>query len=237
MDIIVTGKRYRDWTVFGHSYTYYTDGGDIGRQPIDGESGGGGYYDQTDQSAESPYPSIDLTDTTNFYITIGGKNIRVIIDNKTAPPGSPAYQRTYEVLGKLAASFDYLSSSAKEAIMALDKIIVVDIKKADGTPLNRSFSEEARGSFFFDASELIGYGESSLALAASAILHDARHIHMYAETGDLNQSRGVRAETDAINLQLDNREGLGLSLEDVRFLEAWRDNPTAVQERVDTTPY
>lgn len=222
--------------MFGATVASYEQAGTPSDHPQlgPGGSGGGGggapVEEHTDQSAESPHPSIDLTDTSNFYIQIGGRYVRIIIDNKTIPPGSSAYRVIYEVMGRLAASYEYLSSSARAALDSLDKIVFTELA-------TRSFSEEARQTFFYDLSELIANATIGMGFAASAILHDARHIQIFQQSGDLNQSRGVAAEIEATNLQLDNAGALWLNPFEISRLTAYRDDPAGIQARTSTPPY
>lgn len=190
----------------------------------------GGGYDtggSVDRSDLSPSPSIDLSDTDAIEYDFTGHHIEFIIDNKDLPHGSEERRMAIDIIDNIYRGYDSMDMDAKEKLTGLDTVIFTDVP-------NRSFSDETRGAFYFDISEI---KNSSIPFAASNVLHDAVHNWIFQTTGDLNQSRGTASEIAGWQSQLNNAAAFGLSAAEISYLQGLIDNPGSQDPRVNQPPY
>lgn len=180
-----------------------------------------------DRSDLSPASSIDLSSVTVERITLGNHNIDVVVDLKTLPLNSDARNSAISIMWNFNMAYNNLSQSAKDAVSNLDYIVLGDF------PV-RSFSEESKGAFYFDYSEIIS---GTPEFAASNILHDANHISIYEQTHNYELSRGTASEISGWQMQLDNADAYNLSTRERDYLKSLIADPNSQGTRVNTPPY
>jgi len=178
-----------------------------------------------------PGANIDLDDCEVVLFALGNHDVKIVFDNKTLPLGSAERQTATLAFQSLTRDFNNLNAAAQESLSHLDHIVFTNVPDSS-TVTGRSFSTEANGTFFYDSSE---FKNASMGFMESNMLHDANHIAIYDRTGDYNQSRGTASEVSGWQMQIDNAATLGLTTQEVSYLQRLVNDPT--QGRGGTPAY
>jgi hypothetical protein len=213
--IKVDGKNYQH-----HSKLVPTDGSP---SPLAGES--------VDRQSFFPKKKkrMPLNNTAGAYVTLGGRNILLVIDKNNVAPGSGEWRLIAETAAHLEKCYPTLSPQAKTALANL-RAVVFSAKP------ERSYADVRPDLFFYDTDELKRSDGSmnTAAWTASCIVHDANHIWQH-DNG--KEWTGERAETECWKLQVDNKAGLGLSDGEVAHLNSFIADPKKILGRANSATF
>lgn len=233
-DIVVNGRRYREFNGWYASYGQFGEGGYENHPQLypDGDGSGNGdpfQYDSEDRNFLSPSSSINLSKTSGFYMNIGGHRILVVIDRTTVPYGSSEWVLATQAISQLVSSYNSLTGQGQNALAHLDTIVFT------ASPI-RSFADVGPNRYFYDTSEFYNTAGTLISpnFAASAIVHDANHILQY----DSHLAyQGISAEVAGYQLQVDNGSALGLQPYEVNYLNGLISDPHSQDARLNQPPY
>jgi hypothetical protein len=172
-----------------------------------------------------PEAQLDLKATYGAYMVLGGRNILIVIDRAATLPGSKEWGLIHAAAKVLTGGYDALNAQAKDALANLNAVIFAKSPK-------RSFASVAGGWFFYDTDEFLNSagGLISPAYVASNMVHDANHVRQFhariAHTGDA-------AEVDGWQLQVDNKDALGLQKFEVDFIKTFIADPAKARQRME----
>ena len=168
---------------------------------------------------------IRLKDTRGAYVPVDGHNILFVIDGETVSPGSDDWNFIQQVAQKLAESYDRLNPRAKEALKQLVAVVFAKSPK-------RSFASVKKSCFFYDIDEFLRSDGSRVRAqwVASNIVHDANHVRLF-KIG--RKHAGFAAEVECWQLQVENRDALGLDQVEVDHLGGFIRNPETAGQRME----
>jgi hypothetical protein len=173
--------------------------------------------------------NMKLANTAGAYFTVGAKDILLVIDKDTVPPGSEEWELIAKTVAHLETCYPRLSEQAWKALSQLRAVVFS--KKPE-----RSFAEVRPDIFIYDADEL-RRKDGSLnhpAWIASCIVHDANHIWQH-DNG--RKWTGQEAESECWQLQVDTGPALGLTAVDIDHLKGFIANPSKIDERANADPF
>ena len=164
-----------------------------------------------------------LDNTAGAYVTLGGRNVLLVIDKDNVAPGSGEWKLIAETAAKLEQCYPSLSAQAKAALGKL-KAVVFSAK-----PL-RSYADVRPDIFFYDTDEFRRKDGSLVGASwtASCVVHDANHIWQHDNDKPWH---GVDGEVPCWKLQIENRDALGLTQVDVDHLNSFLADPAKIVER------
>lgn len=212
-------------TVDSRSYCFYTDL----VPPAPGAPGWAFPGTAEDRGFMSPkQDKIPLARTYGAYVTLGGHDVLVVIDDSVTP-GSAMWGFIHKVAARLAASHDALDAAAKEALARLKAVVFVP------SP-DRSFAQVDKGIFFYDTDEIVRADGSWItdSYAASNVVHDANHVLM-SEKG--MKHWGEEAEKTCWLLQVANGAALGLDDYELAHLQKLIADPSLSAGRIIQSPF
>jgi len=172
-----------------------------------------------------PEAHLDLKATYGAYMVLGGRNILIVIDRAATLPGSKEWGLIHAAAKVLTGGYEALNAQAKDALANLNAVIFAKSPK-------RSFASVAGGWFFYDTDEFLNSagGLISPAYVASNMVHDANHVRQFhariPHTGDA-------AEVDGWQLQVDNKDALGLQTFEVDFIKTFIADPAKARQRME----
>jgi hypothetical protein len=172
-----------------------------------------------------PEAQLDLKATYGAYMVLGGRNVLIVVDRAATLPGSGEWGLIHAAAKTLTDGYDALSAQAKDALGNLNAVIFAKSPK-------RSFASVAGGWFFYDTDEFLNSagGLISPAYVASNMVHDANHVRQFhariPHTGDA-------AEIDGWQLQVDNKDALGLQKFEVDFIKTFIADPSKARQRME----
>jgi hypothetical protein len=175
-----------------------------------------------------PEAHIDLKTTYGAYLSVGGRNVLIIVDKAATGPGSKRWLLIHAAAKVLESAYPALNAQARDALSNLNAVIFASSPK-------RSFASVAGGWFFYDVDEFVSQGEIlvSPAYVASNMVHDANHVRQYhahqPHTGD-------KAEIDGWRLQVDNGPALGLQPYEIDYLKDFIAHPEKATQRMNENP-
>jgi hypothetical protein len=175
-----------------------------------------------------PEAKVDLKAAYGAYMSLGGRNVLIVIDQKAVEPGSDYWNFIHAAAKTLVEAYPALDAQAKAALANLNAVIFTQKPE-------RSFASVAGGWFFYDTDELHRSDNQLITppYAASNIVHDANHIRQY-HLGQ--QYWGDAAEIDGWQLQVNNRAALGLVAGEVTHLQGFIDHPETARQRMNQRP-
>jgi hypothetical protein len=190
--------------------------------PLEGES-----LDR--QSFFADDEKMSLGNTAGAYVTLGGKDVLLVIDKNSVPCGSPEWKQVAATAAQLEASYPTLSAQGQAALSLL-KAVIFSSKPA------RSYADVRPEYFFYDTDEFHRSDGSmvSPAWTASCIVHDANHIWQNANG---QPWYGVDAECVCWQLQVDNATPLGLQPYEVTYLQSFLADPEKIVARAESKTY
>ena len=170
-----------------------------------------------------------LDNTAGAYLPLGGRNILLVIDKNSVPPGSGEWQLIAQTAARLEACHATLSAQAKTAMGMLRAIVF------SARPL-RSYADVRPDLFFYDTDEFRRKDGSlvSAAWTASCVVHDANHIWQH-DNG--KKWHGVEAEVGCWQLQIENAQSLGLTDIDVAHVESFIADPEKIIGRANSKTF
>ncbi|MEA3029617.1 MAG: hypothetical protein QOG13_942 [Sphingomonadales bacterium] len=173
--------------------------------------------------------AMKLDNTAGAYLPLGGRNILLVIDKSSVPPGSGEWQLVADTAARLAACYATLSPQAKTALGMLRAIVF------SAKPL-RSYADVRPDIFFYDTDEFRRKDRSlvSPSWTASCIVHDANHIWQH-DNG--KPWHGVEAEVGCWQLQIDNAASLGLTDIDVAHVNSFIADPAKIIDRATSKTF
>jgi hypothetical protein len=166
---------------------------------------------------------LPLDRTAGAYVRLGARDVLLIIDKRTVPHGSPEWQLIADTAARLEQCHDALSAQGKAALARLRAVIF------SRKPL-RSFADVKPDIFFYDVDEFARTDGSLVAASwtASCVVHDANHIWQH---DNRRPWHGVAGEVPCWQLQVENRDALGLSQVDVDHLNSFIADPSKILDR------
>jgi hypothetical protein len=173
--------------------------------------------------------NLRLDQSSGVYVSINGNNLLLVIDRRTIQPLTAEWRFIGLVAERLAGCCANLSAQGQAALSSLVAVVF-------STSPARSYADVKPNTFVYDTDEFRRSDGSliSAAYAASNIVHDANHIWMYDHR---LPHQGQDAEIICWQLQVDNREALGLDETEVSFLESLIGDPSQVAARIEQDPY
>ena len=165
-----------------------------------------------------------LKNTAGAYVTLGGRNVLLVIGKDNVAPGSGEWKLIAGTAAKLEQCYPSLSAQAKAALGKL-KAVVFSAK-----PL-RSYADIPRSDVFFYDTDEFRRKDGSLvspSWTASCVVHDANHIWQH-DNG--KPWFDVDGEVPCWKLQVENRDALGLTQIDVDHLNSFLADPAKIVER------
>ena len=172
---------------------------------------------------------ISLKQSYGAYLTLGGRNILLVIDAPAASPGTPAWDFIHKVAARLEAAYPKLDADGQGALAMLDAVIFA------ASP-SRSFAQVEKATFFSDTDEFQRADKSWItpAYSASCIVHDANHVRIHKKGG---KHWGEAAEIACWKVQVANKDALGLDKTEVDFLEDLILHPEKAKARMEESPF
>lgn len=166
---------------------------------------------------------LPLDKTAGAYVRLGGRDVLLVIDKRTVPYGSPEWRLIADTAARLETCFAALSPQAKAAMARLRAIVF------SSKPL-RSYVDVKPDIFFYDTDEFRRSDGSLVAASwtASCVVHDANHIWQH---DNAKPWHGVAGEVPCWQLQVENRDALGLTQIDVDHLNSFIADPAKILDR------
>lgn len=173
--------------------------------------------------------AMKLDNTAGAYLPLGGRNILLVIDKNSVPPGSGEWQLIADTAARLAACYPTLSAQAKAALGMLRAIVF------SARPL-RSYADVRPDLFIYDTDEFRRKDGSLVGASwtASCVVHDANHIWQH-DNG--KKWHGVEAEVGCWQLQIDNARALGLTDIDVAHVKSFIADPEKIIGRATSKTF
>jgi len=170
-----------------------------------------------------------LDNTAGAYLTLGGRNILLVIDKNSVVPGSGEWKLIAQTAARLEACYPTLSAQASAALAKLRAIVF------SAKPL-RSYADVRPDLFFYDTDEFRRKDASlvSPAWTASCVVHDANHIWQH-DNG--KKWHGVEAEVGCWQLQIENARSLGLTDIDVAHVQSFIADPEKIIGRATSKTF
>jgi hypothetical protein len=197
--------------------------------PADGSPSPVAANTENRQSFFKDKKAMKLDNTAGAYLPLGGRNILLVIDKNSVPPGSGEWQLIAETAARLEACHPTLSAQAKAALGMLRAIVF------SAKPL-RSYADVRPDIFFYDTDEFRRKDGSlvSASWTASCVVHDANHIWQHDNDKPWH---GVDAELVCWQLQVDNAGSLGLTDIDVAHVKSFIADPEKIVERATSKTF
>ena len=170
-----------------------------------------------------------LDNTAGAYVPLNGHNVLLVIDKSTVPYPSGEWDLIGKTAAQLEQAWPRLSAQAQAALARLKAVIF------SSKPF-RSYAEVRDELYFYDTDEFRRSDDSlvSAAWTASCVVHDANHIWQKIEDQTWH---GVESEVVCWQLQVDNRDALGLDQTEVTHLKKLIADPQSVIDRLVSDPY
>jgi len=167
--------------------------------------------------------NVDLKATYGAFMNLGGRNVLIVIDKAAVQPGTKDWDFIHKIAATLTAAYPSLDAQAKAALGVLNAVIYTK------SPL-RSFASVAGGWFFYDVDE---FPNATAAFAASNIVHDANHVW---QDRNHRPHTGPEAEAACWQLQVVNKDALGLQPYEVTYLQGLIADPGLSKKRMEENP-
>ena len=172
---------------------------------------------------------LPLDKTAGAYVSLGGRNLLLVIDKRTVRFGSPEWKMIAATAKRLEQAFPTLDAQAKAALATLRAVIF------SAKPL-RSFADVEPNLFFYDTDEFRRSDGSLVdpSWTASCVVHDANHVW---QKDNNRRWHGVEAEVACWHLQVDNAGPLGLSPGEVTHIKGFIADPESIIGRAGSDPF
>jgi len=212
-----------DGTILVDGLSYCPYAGLVAPAGASGWKFGGKLEDRSKFRPPANEAAVDLSSTYGAFITLGGRNVLIVIDGKAVQPGTTEWNFIFQAAKTLAAAYPALDAQAKAALGVLNAVVFTKSPK-------RSFASVDGGWFFYDTDE---FPNATAAFAASNIVHDANHVWLHHNH---KPHVGDEAEITCWKLQVANQAALGLQPYEVTYLQGLIGNPGTSKQRMDENP-
>jgi len=145
--------------------------------------------------------------------------------NFSAKDLAAAQSKVGGAVGLINSKWSKLSDQEKATLQGIKAIDV------SGTAA-RSYVQESTGKLTLTQDYV---SKSSTAWLASAVGHDSEHVALY-NSGGIGASRGIPAEVKAMQFQLRVGTTFGLSATETKYLQGLIQNPSQLQQYINTPP-